>query len=419
VSRSEARQPREPRRRGAHLWVLGGAALGHVAIFAGLFRGPYSIPYSGTGLFYDYAGRVLAGQLPYRDFFAEYPPLAIGFFTLPRILGDSFRWYYVWYQVEVVIADLLIVLALYVAARRWVLPFWRLIAIYTLAVLAVGPINLQQFDIFPAALSLFAVLRFAADDAIGAGTLLALAVMTKVYPILLAPMFVLLAWQGNRRGIGRALVAFAITCLLILLPWLLRDPGSLRGMLAFHAERRTHLDSVYSTIASVLRSLGAGWVDVVYSSRSWNIAGPVADALARASTFVLLGVLATIYVLIYRAARSKGSAAARDIRFVGHGALTVLLAAMAASKVLSPQYLVWLTPFVPFVIGPRRTAIWVGIIVTGLLTYWIYPWRYQALLSRESSALVLLGARNTALIATAVLAAVSLVHARGHAPADS
>jgi len=408
----EARQLTQSRSEGGRLWMLGGAALGHVAIFAALFRGLYSIPYSGTGLFYDYGGRVLAGQLPYRDFFAEYPPLAIGLFTLPRMLGDSFRWYYVWYQLEVVIADLLIVLALYLAARRWTLSPWQLIGLYTIAILAVGPINLQQFDIFPAALSLFAVLRFSADDAIGAGILLALAVMTKVYPILLAPMFVLLAWRENRRGVAKALVAFVITCVLTLLPWILRDPGSLEGMLAFHAERATHLDSVYSTIAFALGSLGAGWVDIVFSSRSWNISGPVPDALARASTFLLLGVLATVYAMIFRVARKRDSVGARDVLFVGHGALTVLLAAMVASKVLSPQYLVWLTPFVPFVIGPRRAAVWAGVVITGLLTYWLYPWRYQALLDRDASAVALLAVRNAALVATAVLSVVSLRHAR-------
>lgn len=399
-------------RPAARFWMLGGAALAHVAIFAGLFRGVYSIPYSGTGLFYEYGGRVLAGQLPYRDFFAEYPPLAIVFFTIPRLLGESFRWYYVWYQVEVVAADLLIVIALYLAARRWKLSTWRLIGAYTAAVLAVGPINLQQFDIFPAALSLFAVLRFASDDAIGAGVLLALAVMTKVYPILLAPMFVLLAWQRNRRGIAKAIAAFVVTCVLVLLPWLMRGPASLRGMLSFHADRGTHLDSVYSTIAFAARSFGLTWVNVVYNFRSWNISGPVPDALARWSTFVLIGVLALMYAVIYRTARDRGPDSARDIRFAGHAAFVVLLAAMVASKVLSPQYLVWLTPFVPFVIGPRRVAVSVGVIVAGLLTYWLYPWRYDALLNRDTSAVALLAARNVVLVATAVLAVMSLRRAR-------
>ena len=388
--------------------MLGGAVLGHVAIFAGLFRGVYSIPYSGTGLFYEYGGRVLAGQLPYRDFFSEYPPLAIAFFTIPRMLGASFRWYYVWYQVEVVIADLLIVLALYVAARRWALSPWRLIGAYTAAVLAVGPINLHQFDIFPAALSLFAVLRFASNDAIGAGGLLALAVMTKVYPILLAPMFVLLAWQSNRRGVAKAIIAFVLTCTVVLLPWLVRGPASLRGMLSFHAERGTHLDSVYSTISFAAQSLGFGWVDVVYNFRSWNISGPVPNALARISTIVLIGVLAVVYTVIHRAARDRGPDSPRDVQFIGHAALVVQLAAMVVSKVLSPQYLIWLTPFVPFVIGPRRVAVWVGIIAAGLLSYWLYPWRYDALLHRQTSAIALLAARNIALVATAVLAVMSL-----------
>jgi uncharacterized membrane protein len=387
--------------------MLGGAALGHVAIFAGLFRGVYSIPYSGTGLFYEYAGRVLAGQLPYRDFFAEYPPLAIGIFTVPRMLGESFRWFYVWYQVEVVIADLLIVVALYLAARRWALSPWMLIAVYTAAVLAVGPINLQQFDIFPAALSLFAVLRFASDDAIGAGVLLALAVMTKVYPLLLAPMFVLLAWRQHRHGVTKAIVAFVMTSIAVLLPWLVRGPASLRGMLSFHAERGTHLDSVYSTIAFAARALGLTWVNIVYNFRSWNISGPVPDVLARISTAMLLAMLAAAYGVIYWTARDR-SDAARDVRFIGHGALVVLLVAMIASKVLSPQYLVWLTPFVPFVIGPRQRAVWAAFIVTGLLTYWLYPWRYDALLNRETSALALLAARNIALVATTVLAVISL-----------
>jgi hypothetical protein len=81
-------------------------------------------------------------------------------------------------------------------------------------------------------------------------------------------------------------------------------------------------------------------VNVVYNFRSWNISGPVPDALAadlddrvaRRACRRIRGDRST--------ARHRRSDAARDVQFVGHGALVVLLAAMVASKVLSPQYLV-------------------------------------------------------------------------------
>jgi uncharacterized membrane protein len=232
--------------------------------------------------------------------------------------------------------------------------------------------------------------------------------MTKVYPILLAPVFVLLAWPKNRRSVLTAIAAFIGTCLVILIPWLVESPSSLREMFRFHADRGIHLDSVYSTIAFAGSSLGIGWVDVIFNFRSWNIAGPFVNVLASVSTFVLLIVLAAVYVLVYRSAHRRAEDASADVEFVGHAAFLVLLAAMAASKVLSPQYLVWFTPFAPFIIGPRRRAVWFGIVATGLLTYYLYPVRYEALLRRETSAILLLAARNCALLITAILAAISL-----------
>lgn len=397
---------------GARLWLLPAAALAHVGIFAGLFRGVFTIPYSGTGLFYDYAGRIQSGQLPYRDFFAEYPPVALLFFTLPRMLGESFRWYYVWYQVEVVAVDILIVIALYLAARRWSLSPWRLLVGYTVAVLAVGPINLHQFDILPAAFSLFAVLLFVSGFAFGAGIMLALGVMSKVYPILLAPVFVLLAWRRNARGLLVAAGAFLAACVAILLPWLVRAPSSLSTMWRYHAQRDVQIESMYSTLAFAGRPLGLGWVDVVHTFGSFNIKGPFVATLARFATIALLLVLGVTYAFVDRTSRRSRSVAADDVELVGHAAFLVLIAAMIASKVLSPQYLVWLTPFVPFVLGRRRYAVWAAFVVTGLLTYYLYPVRYSALLQGDASGVWLLAVRNTALVVTALLAASSLRRGR-------
>ena len=383
-------------------------ALAHVVIFAGLFRTRYVIPsFPGTSLFYDDASRLLSGQLPYRDFLLEYPPVALVFFTIPRLLARPFYLYFEWYQIQVIVADLVALAALYAAARRWNLDVRRVLAVYTIAVLAVGPVNHEQFDIFPATLSLLAVIWFAAGRDVGAWVFLGLGTMTKVYPVLLAPMFALLEWQRSGwRRMPRAALAFGAACIVPLVPWLIIAPGSLASLVAFHAKRGVQIESTYSSIAFAGRLLNLGWVDVVASFRSINIAGPFVDVLARISAPILIVVLILAYVVIERQSRGR-RAAADDVAFVGHSAAFVLLAAMAASKVLSPQYFVWVIPFVPFMNGSRGRIGVVAFAVLGLLTYYVYPVHYADLEGKWPGAILALDLRNMLLVALAVYLAKS------------
>src|SRR3954466_4816842 len=105
-------------REGGRAVKLVSFALVHVFIFAVLFRTVYNTPFTGTGLFYDDAAKLLAGRVPYRDFTLEYPPLALAFFTLPRLNGSSFADYYIGWQIQVVLCDLLVLFLLDAIARR-------------------------------------------------------------------------------------------------------------------------------------------------------------------------------------------------------------------------------------------------------------------------------------------------------------
>jgi hypothetical protein len=378
------------------------AALGHVGIFAGLFRSVYSIPYSGTGLFYTYAGKVLSGLLPYRDFLLEYPPFALVFFTLPRVLGESFRWYYVWYQTQVVLFDLVAVVALYLAARRWSLPAFDTLLAYSIAVLAVGPITLHQFDIFPAVFTVLALLAFAAKRDATAGAMLALGVMTKIYPILLAPVFVLARWREQRwRAIGAAVASFVAVSIACLLPWLVTAPGSLRVLIAYHTERGIHLDSTWATVAFIARAFGLTWVDVRMSFASWNIDGPVPRLLVPVSTIILVATLVGCYAWVWGQI-ARDVRRVHDLGFLARASALVLIASMAASKVFSPQYLFWPVPLLVLV-EPWRLRVPLALfVIAGLLTYWLYPWNYGGLLAERTPEIVMCGVRNAVVAATAV-----------------
>ena len=72
-------------------------------IFFPLFYYVYKMPYSGTPLYFDFASKVLEGSLPYRDFALEYPPFALLFFIIPRLITSNYWTYAVFYRVEVFI----------------------------------------------------------------------------------------------------------------------------------------------------------------------------------------------------------------------------------------------------------------------------------------------------------------------------
>ncbi len=398
---SHARRWDDPR------WQLAGFVLAHVVVFAVVFRGVYTMPFSGTGLFYDYGSAIVAGKVPYRDVFIEYPPLALVFFTLPRIVGASFRWYYVWYQVEVAVADLVVLVLLYAARPRGAAP-WRVLLPYTALLVAVGPIALQQYDLFPAALTLAAVVAFSARRDAAAWILLALGTMTKVYPALIAPVFLLLDDRTTLAARSRRAAAwFAATCLVVLLPFLVTAPASLDRMLAYHTERGIQIESVYSTIAFAVRSLGIGLVNVTQSHRSAGLEGPIADVLARVSTVVLAVALIAAYGFIFRHSGRVTPAAMRDVRIVATSSVLVILAGLVASKVLSPQYLIWPLPLLPLVVRPARLWIWGVFAAAGVVTYYIYPLHYGALLGREFRGVAALAARNILLLTLTLIVARS------------
>lgn len=387
-------------------WQLGLFILLNIFIFTVIFNTVYSIKYSAVGLFFNDAERILEGALPYRDFPFEYPPLAALFFLLPRLITDNYQTYSLLYHGEVLLFILTGLWMVFNIARRLGKAPWKLLSVYTLAVLFIGPIIGEQFDIFPVVFTLLALYYFWSGKTKTSWVFLALGTMVKLYPAAIAPVF-LLCYLRNRQynQIWQGIISFGITCLVISSPFLFTSPLSLVSLINYHAARGLQLESLYSALLLFGSKLGLTTVKLNFNAGSVNLESPAASFLAGFSTYLLIAALLIVYWFIYRQFKPGKSQFSR----LGAYVLLVILTLIIFSKILSPQYIIWLLPLLPLLFVGWRYSIWMIFALTGVLTYCIFPVGYLNLMALDTGMIIVLLIRDLLLILIAVLTAVSLL----------
>jgi hypothetical protein len=317
------------------LVAVGGAALFFLScalVRGGLFD---NARYGDAELYGHYAHRMASGDWPYRDFFDEYPVLAQPLFYVVRLLPGhfipTFRWTMAVFGAAAIV--------LMVAAMRG--PSYRMVVAATVAGLSpllVGPVFLNTYDLFPAFLTIAAVLALLHRRDRAAYVLIALGVAAKVYPLVLLPIALVETWErGGRPALRRPLAWFAGVLVLVHLPFAIMGPGGLRFSYWVQAKRGLESESLGGGILLVLDRLGIHSVTLADKAPgSRDAVGGVPDALALLSSLAIVAAVAGVTVLYVRGRRDvlRGSAAA-------------VTAFVAFNKVLSPQYVAWLMPLVP------------------------------------------------------------------------
>ncbi len=394
-------------------------ALLHALIFfvvfkAGVYRG-FADP--DMSLPYLYASRMALGDAPYRDFAVEYPPLALLFMLVPRLF-TPFASPYLWgFTLEILLFDFLALLLVASFSERLKLSLWQALAVYTLLLLAIGPIIINRYDLIPAVMALAAVYFFARGNARFAWALLALGAMTKLFPALLAPLFFIYdCGRGQARRAWQGAAVFVVAAAVIALPFIILSPGGFAASFTYHADRGLQIESLPASLLLLGEKLGLTSLAIERSAGSTNVVSPLADTLATISPLLVLVALALVYWLYFRRERgsflngkSRDDSSASLISF----SLLAILAFMLLGKVLSPQFIIWLLPFMPLLTGPHRRLSWLLFIVIGLLSYLIYPTGYQTLEERNVRMIALLVARNAALVGLAAAVARSVVRGSG------
>ncbi len=344
--------------------------------FGGLHYGFYTQRLlMDTPLYERYGDAIVhRGQVPYRDFAVEYPPGSLPVFAAPSLVsgsGDFSRYARVFEALMLlcgaVASGLVAYLLVLQRAGRIRLVAGTLLA--GLAPLALGPVVLSRFDLWPAALVIAALAALVAERRTVACALLGAAIAAKLYPAVLAPLALTYVWRRHGRRellrCGGVLVGVVAACFL---PFVAVSPHGVWESFSGQASRPLQIESVGAAFLLAAHQLGGLKLEQVSSHGSDNLVGALPHALAQLQSLLAAAVFLALWVGYARGPSTRD----RFLRF----AAAAVCAFVALSKVVSPQYLIWLFALIPLVRG-RRGAV-AGALFLGamLLTQLWFPSRY-------------------------------------------
>jgi uncharacterized membrane protein len=396
-------------RRGT--WIAAGAAgvLFGISFYA-LVRWIEQGRLSDVPIYGNYAVRMRAGAVPYRDFEFEYPPAALPVVLLPAYMA----WNYVTSFAVLmgvcgagcIAAAASLLRAVGASAdRTWI----GLLAI-GVSPLALGSLFDTRYDLWPTLLAVGGLAAILRERSVVSGLLLGLGFAAKLWPGVLVPIAVVRLWRrrgwAGALGVVAAFVAVAVVCFL---PFAVLAPDGLRAMFAEQLDRPLQVESLGAAVLMAAEHLGMRPLTTVASHRALALSGPGAGLAADLSTAFEIAFVLAIWIVFARRRNADGEATLL-------AAAAVVSALVAFDKVLSPQYLIWLVPFVLLMRGGRgMVAGGVLFIALGLTQTW-FPWHYWSLaLDHAAPWSWYLLARDLALVALAGVLALGLSGGGGFA----
>ncbi|MCM2414592.1 glycosyltransferase family 87 protein [Streptomyces sp. RKAG290] len=341
-----------------------------------------SVIYHG---WYDVLG---SGSYPHSDVTWQYPPLAALAILSPALL--PFLEYASAFFVLAFLCDALVLGLLLYAGRtgaRRRAGAW----VWVAGVPLLGTTAYARYDVMVTAVAVAALLAGVRQPRV-LGALAAFGALLKVWPALLLAGTA----RGRRTRLAWATAAGVGSGLLVVCA--LAAPGSL-GFLGSQRDRGTEVESLGALVFHVARQFGwQGRVELHYGSLEFL--GPHVPLV---STLALgLSLVAFAWLLVWRLrARTFGVSTPADAGF------TAVLLFTTTSRVISPQYMLWLVGLAAVCLVFRESRMMLPaclvLAATGV-TQLEFPLGFIHVVTSDATGVTLMFLRNGLLVAATLIA---------------
>ncbi len=347
-------------------------------------------------IYYDYASQAMQGQVPYRDYLVEYPILTFPLFLVPRLFVSDFARYCIGFAAEMLLFDVaaIVLIARHVAEIEGADRVAGRLAWYTVYCASLAPLVVGRFELAPMVFA-FAAARwwFSGWNVLG-GFTAGLGALLKVFPGLVAAPAVV--WEVARLRTSRACgtLTFLVTLAVGGAGWFVLGGSNVLDSFRYHTARGLGIESLYSGALLAWGKLAGLDVPWVIEHKAVHLVPEWGSRLAILASPLQAAALLLVMIQFRRRGLTDG------LRYAG----AAVLASLVTAKVLSPQYLVWVFPFIVVLGGwSGSRARWLFLFIC-LITALIYPGpAFAQILDQQGPAIFLLNLRNLLILALLAL----------------
>jgi hypothetical protein len=369
------------------LWMLTRAVLLLLVLKVVILPGP-DVTSDVSVIYRGWYEVLRTGTYPLSDVTWQYPPAAALAILSPAVLpflGYAAAFFVLTFLCDAVVFGLL----LRAGSRPGCSP--RGAWVWVAGVPLLGPTAYARYDLMVTAVAVAALLAGVGRPRL-MGVLVAFGALLKVWPVLL------LAGTPPGRVTRRVWAAAALSAAALVAACCAAMPGAL-AFLTFQRSRGTEIESLGGLVFQVARRFG--WDgSVVLSYGSVEFVGPYVRLVSTVA--LVLTALTFCWLLGWRLTARRIRAAT-----VGDAAFAAVLLFTVTSRVISPQYMLWLVGLAAVCLtrrASRMTRPALLVLVATAVTLLEFPLGFAHVVAGDPLGVLLLFVRDGLLVAAALTA---------------